>query len=1810
MSNTDRHIYKQDGSILTDSNGKAAEWLTLEYSGEWMGTCNVTVSLKNEAPILFSIGDYLIYRGERFEINYEPGKIKSEAKDWNGESFKYSSVVFNSLADELVRSEFLDVVLEDNNIHYTALPQFAFYIDSLDGIADRLQANMDEQYGKGKWHFYTRNKKACHDRGCDDAVWDKEYGEGIADNKIDSTSISISSQSCWDVLSLVNSQFDVNFIVRGRDVFIGTAGITVGHIFKHGNGEGLYEIEETADSNQSVITRIKAYGNTTNLPTRYYAEVGARCAAKVKKVNSKLCDSLTEPMGCEFVLDMNYADSMNAFTRPRPEYVDQYGNTQKWPGWYIVKVTFDDITEEEIYVRKSAWDEVKDVVAATQWFEPTDLAARENQMKFIKAVEEGKTMYFTDGVKRSKMPSKNIVYTSDLPNNMAIDRLMLPGFPNMSLQQWWNNLTAKAEGGDESAKARLVRLNPTGAKLRFSEDQYRPYVESPNAGKIGVRPSSVYFDSDNEKEGLKDIYPTIEEMEVGGVRIDEIDTGTEESITDDGVFKDGQTVPNFNIWLKKEIDFDIKTLANDDFQINMKDGMCGGRSFKVAAIAKDSNGRWRLRLERALDSDLSLYFPYKDFPIKKGDKFVLTGLDMPESYVSANSEELLRYAIAKLLDNDYTRKTYTPKVDEIFMARQNDAAEADETGSTVSLYQTIKEGSLMIFKDEDLGVDTRMTIDKLNIKEQDGKIPTYDVTLKDEKEVGTIKKIQNQVSSIISGSYGEGGFTNSQIEGMITAVCKDLYLSKTSKDTARAIITFLKGLKIGTEYSISETGDATLRSLALGDYGIAEDGDATLRELASGDFSGTAQTGYAVGRREDGKYKMSLTDLEVWGKAIFHELEIRKLSYVGGNYIFSPAGCTLQTVNSQMTGVVRCFFMAEDDEKKSGNMWRVGDLALCEEFDTDKQTAGNRRYWRKVVTVSTEASRMHDADGNTLYDGRKFHFIDLSVTDCEQGSDMPHAGDAICCLGNATDKERQNAIQIQTIGDMAPAIIQYDGVNTYSLQDKDKTVVSPKGNKFIGEFYTKAGGASLATSIDGLSLKMDAQSREDRNLVPDSRLRLHSSGYGVGIRDVVLEQDTAYTMSARGTTDQKLTDGGGVLAVFAYNDDWSWTKTLKLRSTATGMDEQSVTFSDVPRKGVYHVAAYAYHEAETSGYGNMKPQEDGTFTLDYIQIEKGSAATSWTPNEEDAAVSGNLLRRIDEAGWTIAAGTEMQQDAFVADGRHTAVAHLRNNADNVAFMLTTQTDVEGDSVYVVSLWAKGTGTFTTHLYPDSITYAEDNQGHSSNIPDGTIENTLTDEWRKYTFRLSTKRKAQNMLTDAAFRNGLSSWQAVGTWAVDNDSIDGEAAARLVSLSGGYGEIVQTVPGIAKGARYTVQLNVIGTVQVYLMSVTPSDVYVDGVKTTPTDGYRISLPAASNWTEHTITFVANESSDMVLRLRSYSVGARVGKPMVSLGHLKSAWRSKEASGETLIPVRLGARSEIWVAAVKMEKNWRATEYTERTLTAAELLPAGLDILGNKIIATADNFEVRNQEGEVTTTVTADGQLTAGILSTKNRGEGYLRAEDGMMEVYNADGLKNIRFGLDKNSGMMVLEYYNNQGVLMYNLGPGGLTNKGLQTASLAEYMSEHAGTFFNNMVRYPGGGGTYYEDRVYEFADDGCLELMSKFKSQLVPTPSTTAGYEPVSKLGEYKSIYYYQAARVQTAYVIDPDNGIATEALAREADEKWFDKKPICEDGALHLMSSDTQILKGEKLHWGTRENGLQQLAIYMYEYDEGVRDRIEVFIP
>ena len=735
-------IYNKYGVALT--NVRIVDGL--DYNGQWMAERFVTLTVHSAYPIEWGIGDYLIYRNEKFVLKYIPTVNKSASAGTHGEGFVYSDVKFRSLGSELDDVQFLDEVLSDNHIHYTWLSGFSFFAASIDDFADRMQANLNRYCEQNeiptaeKWLVLTPDINRTRARvrsGLSGGnlstvnnelsrLWNAAYEEGNStDGEKINQNITINNMSVSSALSIIPNTFGLHFTVNGRTIVIGAAGIIADHVFEYGSGNGLKEIERVADSEQQIITKLFAYGSNTNMPHGYYTRI----------------------------------DSMGI-----------------------------------------------------------------------------------------------------LPNNMAVQNLMLPGFPNQSLEQW-----VLANDGVANDDGTITWHNRTAI---FSDKALEPYVMSPNHISLGIREYARTWDGG---EGDDEVHPTIE-----GTGYDVVVSA--DVIEDDGLFEDGAEVPPFYIIIPHIANLD--ELLHDDATISMKSGYCGGRDFKILGVEQVESG-WKLKLQRYYDESLNLYFPCSydtehinaDNPYQirgadisgyDGDKFVLVNIDFPDSYIEDASVRLLEYALDFLADNCYTRFSYTPKVDDIFMQQQHDMAIAS---STPSLHDTLREGNLLNFEDGDLGIEGNVYIDSLHIKEYGNEqLPTYDIVLRNHKEVGTIERLQMTVDSLTGHGNGSayGGVSTHQVRELINMYGDRRFLRKDADDTAYGKVTFDDDVKARKRLTVGNFRSRVLGSGAL----IDEDGNAEFESIYSRNFISTPEFRYN---------RVSVTDGEQWntnGFGVISDVEI------------------------------------------------------------------------------------------------------------------------------------------------------------------------------------------------------------------------------------------------------------------------------------------------------------------------------------------------------------------------------------------------------------------------------------------------------------------------------------------------------------------------------------------------------------------------------------------------------------------------------------------------------------------------------------------------------------------------------------------------------------------------------------------------------------------------------------------------------------------------------------------------------------------------------------------------------------------------
>ena len=348
------------------------------------------------------------------------------------------------------------------------------------------------------------------------------------------------------------------------------------------------------------------------------------------------------------------------------------------------------------------------------------------------------------------------------------------------------------------------------------------------------------------------------------------------------------------------------------------------------------------------------------------------------------------------------------------------------------------------------------------------------ITIGNQVIKGTITQLKEDVQTIIAsgGSSGNGGgYSVSQLRKLIAKYGSDNFISKQFDDIAKGTITwekvqrFVQGFFLGhsNEFSIDGSGNAILSNVLV-------------NLLKSLDFNEAEQNGFAIKQRSDGKFQMLLTDLIVWGKAIFNTLLIRELSYVGGNIVLSPAAGKISYIKEVFSDTTnemigwKCYLLADDGTTATINSFKVEDQVRCKTFNIKAgvyENVSNRDYWRLVTKVSTENEVITDDEGHELYDGKKFAWIQIAKDNCMEGSDNPAVGDTIVLMGNRSDKSRQHLLMMETEGDSAPTFTMYRGINSYSLKGKSIFDVGFNGINIVSKYYhiTTVDGEKIWTPV-------------------------------------------------------------------------------------------------------------------------------------------------------------------------------------------------------------------------------------------------------------------------------------------------------------------------------------------------------------------------------------------------------------------------------------------------------------------------------------------------------------------------------------------------------------------------------------------------------------------------------------------------------------------------------------------------------------------------------------------------------------------------
>ena len=507
---------------------------------------------------------------------------------------------------------------------------------------------------------------------------------------------------------------------------------------------------------------------------------------------------------------------------------------------------------------------------------------------------------------------------------------------------------------------------------------------------------------------------------------------SQEIAWDDTMDDDGNYVQSYFRITIPQLSFDLYASAaiTQEMTINMRSGACLGCSFPVMVDWDDyklnfydsdgnfapngsqrdftkypdsSQGQISLILQKETSTFGTLMPNIYQKP-STGDEFVVLGISLPTTYITEAEERLDAEMKQYMRDNNVYYFDYPLKFDEYFLTTH--AGILSQMDNNV------------VVRFDYAGSEYHLYIKQISIKYDNKPLPTYDITLTDNIEV-VLNQIGQVVDEVRRLHDTMGGIS---IEG------NDNYIRKDIDDTAYGTVSFIKGLQVGNRFV---TG-------LLGEGGVFR-------------------------KDEDGTTYLECDKLYVRMRAYFDTVEVRHYLHSAGNRIASMAGINCSRVeyikaNGDVTQdaseavLFRCYFRANDDGREVRNDFVVGDLAFCKETNANTDSIEQHGYWRAVVGRNVNGTLTDDGEG----------WIDLSASDCQQGSGIPIAQDDIIQLGNKTDVTRQGAIVEFVSGEDAPSYQIFQGINDYNLNNKNyiglgyssstgRAYMNVFGDAFIGE---------------------------------------------------------------------------------------------------------------------------------------------------------------------------------------------------------------------------------------------------------------------------------------------------------------------------------------------------------------------------------------------------------------------------------------------------------------------------------------------------------------------------------------------------------------------------------------------------------------------------------------------------------------------------------------------------------------------------------------------------------------------------------------
>lgn len=867
--------------------------------------------------------------------------------------------------------------------------------------------------------------------------------------------MSFEDQFFSNVLQEIYNTYEVPYYFEGKTIHIGYSNSNaVVPTFSYGVDDALLSITKN-NANYKIINRATATGSSDNIPFYYpnnspKGEIAAEHSRRGASVSIIDAERYANKIALDGVI--KYED----FSITEESMTSEYGAYESGEAIFLNKITGSTTRDFDLTFFASnagkltlnldyAIDNVRNPIKGSSLssdtiscrFTVTLYKVRGDSVVVAKSVQRGSVE-----VPITSMGSYVAKITMEFASKRADNTLTCnyklyysfdEGFTGWTYEGKEINLSdiglsvGDAVAGDTITQ-KLVKYVKTSQNLMPSiyreTDGAERFYNATNGTYEGVSFNNPYVEG-RPKEHIftvDDIKPTIKDTTVGGLRIDMFSEFAYDDDDNDETYEDEEG----NVYFKhpyfygklRVMDFNLfdHAIEQQPMTISFTSGHCGACNFEIGVTEEypQKNPVQVYEKDTTINGIL-----HKAGSLKRDENgMVLAGIEGTQQDVTTFQErqqDTSKYEVwIALKKEEETYGILMPQVAHRPKAAKNEDGTLNNDGDTFVI----------------LGINLPKSYITNAEKKLEAEIIKYLQDNNDEKFTFSINfsRIYFEENNILD-QLSE----NSKIAIMYNGQIYDLYVSSFSYSMSEGDV--LPEIRVELDETLKVSQNALQNAIsqvkselgrAIGSIDVV--GAATpyfIRKDADDEAQGRINFKKGIKFGEGGKVeildnnsaKLTIEYLEVTKKASFTSLEIKEKTHVGGQIIISPAAMTCGEVE-ELENAYRCYFQTKNSEGNDEifNQFAENDLAICQTYNA----WGSRYYWRKVVGIGED-------------------YIDLSKTLCDEYSDIPMAGDKIVQLGNTEDITRQAAIVLSAYGDDAPSFIMYNGINDFTLVDKNIT---------------------------------------------------------------------------------------------------------------------------------------------------------------------------------------------------------------------------------------------------------------------------------------------------------------------------------------------------------------------------------------------------------------------------------------------------------------------------------------------------------------------------------------------------------------------------------------------------------------------------------------------------------------------------------------------------------------------------------------------------------------------------------------------------